>query len=197
MNQEEYEKKFFALLKAMGEYYDKSFSGIVYEIWFNDIRRFDYKAVKRAFAIHRQNPASGKFMPKSADIIGILEGSHQSNSFIAWTKVKKAFGAAGQYQSVVFDDPIIHSVISDMGGWIRFCQSQEREQPFLKKEFTERYQAFKTSGGVVEYPKQLEGLHNAENRQKGLIEHIESPVLIGNKNKAQKVLTGSNIKQLD
>jgi hypothetical protein len=29
----------------------------------------------------------------------------------------------GAYQSVVFDDPLIHLVLEDLGGWIKICST--------------------------------------------------------------------------
>jgi len=184
------------LLEATYEMYDKKFSMMVLELWLQVLKNYEFKAIKNAFSLHITNPDKGTFIPKPADIIKIMDGSHQNNSFIAWTKAKKAFSDVGQYEDVVFDDPIIHAVISDMGGWVKLCVTTERELPFIKKEFADRYQAFKASGGVTEYPKLLGGTHNGNNRSKGLLEHISKPVLIGDTSKAQIVYNGGKQKQI-
>ena len=186
MKNEDFEARFFQLLNAMGEFYGKTFSDIALEMWFNDVKRFSYEEIKRAFSIHRQNPDRGRFMPRPADIIGILEGSHKSNAYLAWTKFIKAVERVGVYQSVRFDDPIIHKVVDDMGGWIFLCEDlTDENRPFVCNDFKSRYQDYKTQGGVFENQPDLIGLHEQENRQKNLIDYKpEDPILIGDKSKA-------------
>jgi hypothetical protein len=188
MNHEEFESRFFELLKAMGEFYGKSFSDIVLEMWFTDLNRFDYGSIKKAFAIHRQNPDNGKFMPKPGDIIRILEGTSKDNSFVAWSKIRESIGKVGAYQTVVLDDPIIHRVVQDMGGWIRLCHIDEKELPFIANEFKSRYQGFKSQGEIPDYPAKLYGIHEGENLSKGLLDQIPETILIGDPEKAKEVL---------
>jgi len=65
------------------------------------------------------------WMPKIADIVRMIDGSTQSAAATAWAKVMRAVGSVGQYQSLAFDDPVIHLAIDETGGWISLCRIEE------------------------------------------------------------------------
>lgn len=176
---------------------DPDANPMVYEMFYNSVKRFGFDAVKDAFSTHIQNPDNGQWMPKPADIIRAIEGGSKDNSFLAWSKVEQAIGPVGAYQTVVFDDPIIHLVIRDMGGWITLCQGQAEELKFRGNEFKARYQAYMGKTDIPAHPPKLFGLHESENFGKE-IEYKQGPVLIGNHAKAQLVLeSGRNKKSLE
>jgi len=169
---------------------------VVYDIFYEAVKPYGYEAVKNAFSTHIKNPDTGQFMPKPADIVRIIDGTAADNSMQAWSKVVKAISAAGMYATVVFDDPVIHLVIRDMGGWIYLCQTDEDELKFRCHEFSNRYKAYKGSGRLPSYPKMLYGIAESENSAKG-VEHYDKIKLIGDPSKAQAVLEkGSNIPSL-
>ena len=45
----------------------------------------------------------------------------------AWSKVLNAVRRMGGDATVIFDD-LIHSVIDDMGGWVRLCEMYQRKK---------------------------------------------------------------------
>lgn len=185
---ENFEIKFQNIFATIAEMYDKNPSTFLFELWFSALDKFEIEAIDRAFSIHVQDPDNGKFMPKPADIIRIIEGTTKDSAYNAWSMVDKAIGRVGSYESVVFDNPIIHRVIQDMGGWIRICGTEEKEKPFMSAEFINRYKGFKASGEIPEYPKKLIGLIEGENSSKGFFDHIPEPVLIGDIGKAKEAL---------
>jgi len=197
MDQNDFSEKFSKLYLTVHAMYkrpnDPEANEIVYELFYESVKNFGFDAVKKAFSIHIQNPDNGQWMPKPADIIRIISGTSKDNSQVAWANVKKSISVVGSYQTVVFDDPIIHRVIQDMGGWISLCYTYLDELPFKGNEFKTRYTAYKSSGETPDYPAKLYGLHESENSTKGLIEHITEPVFIGDHEKAKQVLKiGSN-----
>lgn len=192
MENKEREIKFSELLSGVSEMYGQSPSPAVFEIWFNTLRRFDFESISRAFSTHFQGPDHGKFMPRPADIVRIIEGSGQDSAFQAWTKFEKALGMVGTYESVVFDDPIIHLVIQNLGGWTRQGQITEKEKPFIKNEFIRRYQEIKSRGVIPEYPPKLVGISEGQNRLSGFLDMVPEPVLIGNPEQAKVVLLGGS-----
>jgi hypothetical protein len=102
----------------------------------------------------------------------------------------------GTYQDVVFDDPIIHRVIEDMGGWISFGNKREDEWPFVQNHFENRYRGFVMREEIPEYQARLIGIANAQNAQNGFPQNL--PVLIGNREKAEAILNdGSNHVSLE
>jgi hypothetical protein len=191
MKQQEFDN-FCELLGVVSEQYGKPISTGAMMLYWQGLINHDFEAVKVALYRHIQNPDNGMFMPKIADIIRMLQGSTQDSAFNAWSKVDKAVRQVGTQVSVVFDDPIIHQVISDMGGWLSFGTKSEDEWPFVAKEFENRYRGFKARNEVIEYPKLLIGLYDAQNLPNGY--KTTPPILIGDKEKAQQVLIGGTDK---
>jgi hypothetical protein len=87
----------------------------------------------------------------------------------------------------MFDDALIHRVISDMGGWVELCKVDDREYPFKQKEFLTRYQAYLLRDEVGEYPRLLQGIADHQNQQKGF--DMQAPVAVGDWSKAAQVYT--------
>ena len=58
-------------------------------------------------------------------------------------KLKKAVNSVGTYNSVVFDDPVIHLVVQSFGGWIKLGTLEFDEyEKLLKWEFPKLYKAY-------------------------------------------------------
>jgi len=182
--------RFLALMTGICEYYGKEISKAVISLYWNGLKQFDYPAIEKAFWEHTQNPDTGQFMPKIADIMKMLQGRTTDQASIAWSKVDEAVRRVGTYRDVVFDDPLIHRVIQDMGGWIKLGTIDEKEWPFIERHFQTRYQGYKLRNDVPEYLPSLTGISNAQNAKEGFLK--EEPVLLGNKEKAQQVLLGGN-----
>lgn len=183
--------KFHEGIVGVMSFYGKDVSGFALDVWWMALKGYDLAAITEAFNRHLMNPDSGQFAPKPADIVRMLQGSTQDAALTAWAKVDKAVRSIGPYQSVVFDDPLIHAVLHDMGGWIALSQKTEDEWPFVAKEFENRYRGFKSRGIVPEYSGVMVGLGEAHNRKGGF--NVEPPMLIGNEQSAKQVmLSGSD-----
>ncbi len=181
----EQKDEFVMMLAEILSFYDKDISPFSIQLWWGALKRFELAEVQRAMALHYQNPDQGKYAPRPGDIIRLLEGSSQDGAARAWSKVDSAVRKIGPYQDVVFDDPIIHAVIVDMGGWVGLGQVTEEEWPFRANEFQRRYQGYATRGGVSNYPAKLTGIANAHNEAEGRT--LEPPVLVGNQPRARLV----------
>ncbi len=158
------------------------------KIYWEILKSYDLASVIRALESHMQDTDVGQFMPKPADVFRILRGDGQTQSLQAWTKVEQAIRVVGPYQSVAFDEPVIHQVIGEMGGWIKLCATKAKELPFVAKEFQTRFASYRHKS-PKEYPCFLPGLAAHQNGYQGY--SIEPPVLLGDKAKAQAVITGS------
>jgi hypothetical protein len=55
-----------------------------------------------------------------------------------------------------------------MGGWVKFCQSEVDELPFLQKRFCDFYRTY-TTRGVQDAPQRLIGISETENAARGLM----------------------------
>lgn len=191
MHTEEFQK-FHDGINGVMSFYGKNVSSFALDVWWTALKSYDLQAVVDAFNRHLANPDAGQYAPKPADIIRMLQGSTQDAALRAWAKVDQAVRRVGTYTDVVFDDPLIHRVIQDMGGWIGLGTKNEDEWPFVAKEFENRYRGFRVKSETPDYPAKLIGIANAHNEQKGF--KGDSPVLIGNEQKARQVLSGGTDK---
>lgn len=167
---------FGKMLAMLGEYYSKEITENLLEIYWQGLERFDIQDVRRAFNKHVANADTGQFMPKIADVVKFIEGNKDTAAMEAWSTVARAIREHGVYKTVVFNDEIIHEVITEMGGWPVIGMITDEELPFRIKEFERRYQACLLRG-VDNPPAQLTGIFDIENFKKG--EKPFEPVMIG------------------
>lgn len=183
-------KDFAELLTQVYSEYGRDISEFSLNAFWGALRRFDFDAVKHAFSVHYSSPDKGAFAPKPGDLIRIIEGGSGDRGLLAWTKVDKAVRRIGPYQSVVFDDPIIHAVIRDMGGWIQLGNVSERDFEFRGKEFVTRYRGYAETGRTDNFPAKLIGIAESDNTQNN--RQVDPPLLVGDQRKAQEVLTNGS-----
>lgn len=184
MNNDEKER-FAKMWTAAFEMYGKTATTGMLQLVWGSLQRFELSDIQRALTAHINNPESGQFPPKPADIVKYIEGSSETRSMLAWTKVMKAVRSVGSYEDVIFDDPIIHAVIRDMGGWVDLCSMYDKDVPFKAREFSKRYEGFSINGGVSDYPKSLAGISNSHNAQAN--QKLAPPVVVGNEALALEV----------
>lgn len=173
---------FAALMTGIAEIYQKKISTALLNIYWRALSRYDLAEIQRAMDTHVVNPSVGQFMAKPADVVSYIEGTAEMRALQAYSKVESAIRHIGSYTSVAFDDPIIHAVIRDMGGWVRFCSIKTEAVPFQTNEFIKRYQGY-LSFKRSDYPPYLRGLFDDPKKL---------PVLVGDKEKAKVVIAGGN-----
>lgn len=178
------------LIEQVCAFYEKSCSTFVLDVWWQSLRPYDLAAIRDALGRHSVNPDNGQWMPKPADVVRLIEGSTVDSAMAAWTKVERGMQAVGSYCTVVFDDPLIHAVIADMGGWPALGNKRVEEWPFVAKEFQTRYRGFKGARATPAYPPKLVGIADGNNVQRGYAEM--NPVLLGNPEAARRVLIGGD-----
>lgn len=186
MTQNDFEN-FREILSAVGDMYGKPVSEFALSLWWGALKNYDLKAIREALSRHIQNPDNGQWMPKPADVVRMIGGTSTDSALIAWSKVDKAIRDVGTYSDVVFDDPVIHRVIDDMGGWIAMGTKTENDWPFVAKEFENRYRGYSIRGAIPEYQNVLVGIANAQNQRHGF--DNQEPVLIGNAKQARHVMS--------
>lgn len=179
-------QSFGQLLVTIGELYNKQVNPVLSKLYWRILEPYDWQDVVSAFQAHVQDPDCGQFMPKPADIIRAIKGNSQTQSLQAWTKVSDAIRLIGPYRSVVFDDVGIHVVLQEMGGWIKICNTKEKEFPFVAQEFQTRYRSY-TNKEVKIYPHYLSGICEHQNGLLGIKDL--TPVFIGDQYKAQRIFT--------
>lgn len=194
MNHNDY-AQFVTIWTACHDVYGKSPSEGAIDVSFQALARFDIADIRRALTAHMNDPDCGRFAPKPADIVRQIDGDSESRALTAWSKVERAISSAGPWATVAFDDAIIHAVLEEMGGWPKVCDVTEKELPFMRNEFTKRYQGFIMRPPQAYQPKMLglQEIHNGENSD-------IRPVfkLIGNPEMAQRVMAGgSDIRRIE
>jgi hypothetical protein len=173
--------EFVKLMTSLGILYGKPMSEQLIDIYWQALQAFSFR---EAFNAHVRNPDTGQYLPKPADVVRYIEGSGITQALQAWSQVVRTIRSVGCYESVVFDDPIIHAVIEDMGGWLQLCKVTEKDLPFRAQEFEKRYQGY-----IVhpphQFPKQLAGLIESCNHLQGYPK--EDPLLIGDIAQAHQI----------
>lgn len=176
---------FRKLVSDVMSFYGKDVSSFVFDVWWNACRPFDYEQVCKAFTAHATDPDHGQFAPKPADIVRQLAGTKTDQSLRAWSKVHSAMSEVGAYADVCFDDPAIHRVIEDMGGWPKMCRAPLTELSYMQHRFCESYRAY---AGRTDYeaPLMLAGDTKRDGyASRGL--EAPKPTMIGIQNCLQKL----------
>ncbi len=168
--------KFTEQLIATMAMYGKSVSEFEISVWEKALKRFDDDAKCRALQDHIQDPDNGQFAPKVANIIKLIEGDTKDKAHVAWAKAFDTIQTVGQYEDVCFDDGVIHSVIEEMGGWVKFCLMKSDDISYNQHRFKELYITnFKAQ---KPHPKLLTGVASQQNRLTG--RPVAKPIPIGN-----------------
>lgn len=176
------------LLAAVYELYRKELSRTSLTLWAAALKGYELEVIRQALSVHVQNPDNGQFLPMPADIVKLIEGGSDDVALQAWAKVSRAVRSVGNYQSVVFDDAIIHYAIENMGGWISLGKKTEDEWPFLRNQFVTLYRGARTR--AFEYQPRLIGIAEAHNAAANRA--VALPVFIGDADKARAVLQRGN-----
>ena len=184
-------RRFVTALVALAEYYGRDLSEGVIALYWQGLSQYPIDELEAAIGRHLQNPDTGQWMPKIADIVRMIDGTTQSAATLAWAKVMRAVGSVGQYQSLAFDDAVIHLAIDDLGGWPGICQTAEAELPFLQKRFETNYRAYRMRGtDLPPHPRYLPGVSEMRNSAEGF--QSDAPRLVGDLSKAQAVYSGGS-----
>jgi hypothetical protein len=178
--------RFKQTLAAVYSLYGKDLTASVLDIWFGALKGYDIAAISEALSRHAVNPDGGQFLPKPADVVRLIDGGGQDAALVAWAKVDKALRSVGPYATVVFDDPLIHFALANLGGWAGLGTKTEEEWPFLRNNFVALYRGAR--GRSYAYPAKLVGLAESHNSGKGLT--VAPTKLIGDPARAQAVLKG-------
>lgn len=82
---------------------------------------------------------------------------------IAWGDVRRAISRVGGYDSPNFNDPLIHAVIRQLGGWPALCDSTSEELVWREKDFLRTYAAMMQMNVPSEQLERLAGIAEKEN----------------------------------
>lgn len=188
--------KFLEVLAGVHDFYGKDLSKFAGQVWLEAVKGYELQQITKALSAHLADPERGQFMPKPADVVRQLQGTQTDRALTAWGKVSDAASRVGAYTDVVFDDPIIHLCIVDVGGWVKLCRTNYDDWSYLQHRFCEAYRAYARRGAPTEYPARLSGAGSGidEYAKRGMAP--PAPALIGDKQAARLVLAGGSAKQI-
>jgi hypothetical protein len=181
--------EFARLMAVLAETHDTDISKEKIEVYWTVLKQYELNDVRSAITRAIASPDSSGFIPKPGELIKFIEGNSGSQAARAWSKVMQAISGAGVWNTVVFDDPIIHCVIVDMGGWMELCRKKTDELEFRANDFQKRYAGYLLLKPST-YPRKLAGIHEIENSSNGY--PSPAPILIGDEESAKNVLRGGH-----
>lgn len=184
--------RFAQLITDVMAFYKQDVSTFALSVWWQACERYDFEQVSKALTGHAMDAERGQFAPKPADLVRQLEGTPTDRAMLAWGKVLDAVQRIGQYTDVVFDDPAIHAVIEDLGGWPKVCRVEMKDLSYLQHRFTEAHRAY-TNKGEFQYPRRLMGDRSPDEmyEKRGL--PAPKPAVIGDVVKARLVYQGGQL----
>ncbi|RDH39967.1 MAG: hypothetical protein CFE62_006250 [Candidatus Aquirickettsiella gammari] len=177
------QEKFTQGLLILAEVYNRKLSLLLLHTYWDCLKKYSFSVFETILWNFLNNPNyAKKGFPSPAEWIKAIEGDADSQSLVAWTEIIKTIRHVGHYDSVIFNDPRIHAVIKDMGGWIFLCQQSERELIFLQKEFERRYKNYYSVNKLTVSSTYLTGQIEHQNRIHGFTEDIPEPISINMSN---------------
>jgi len=193
MKRKKDQSKFAELMMSLAEVFDdgKGISPVKTEIYYKALEEFSIEDVEQAVVRTIKTRTFSSF-PKPGEIRKEIEGDEEERALKAWVKVEWAVRHVGPYPSVKFDDPVIHSVIENMGGWVDFQEPGVFHPVWTQKEFIAHYRAIARS---TNHPEHLEGIIEMGNATRGYHRHIKPPVYVEACNIPGLVPRGREVKQ--
>lgn len=160
--------KFKEYMATLCELHDKTMSKILIDLFWKVLEPFTDEQCEKAF----QNVImTARFFPKPVDMIEVISGKREHESTRAWLTAYDAIVKIGNYGSVKFSDPVIHSVIEFFGGWPKFCEMTNDEVKWKQKEFEKLYQVMSAREG--KHPVYLPGTTEIENSREGWVQKVD------------------------
>ena len=102
--------RFTHIFMGICEIYQRNATEVFIELYWRALQHFELSLVEAAFNAHVRDPDYGNRMPFPSDIVRLLEGNSYTQASQAWSKLINAIRYIGAWETVVFDDAIIHGL---------------------------------------------------------------------------------------
>lgn len=181
-------------LTVLAEIYGRPVSEALGVVYFEALREYALADVIRALRCHVKHPEQGRFFPKPADLIAMIDGDTNSQALEAYQVLDDALLQYGVYRSVRFEDAALAATVKALGGWIEIeARWKDREQePYLRADFCKLYRVYTARGlDRALLPDHFAGLHELSNQVR-FPKDIPRPVVVGRQ--GQRAIT-SKTKQ--
>lgn len=193
----ELDKRLFEeYMTGLCEMYDKEASKALMRLYYAVLRHLPPEQFKKGVETLLMRKTFNK-MPLPAEILEAVGGKPEDAALLALHKLEKAMQDYGAYESVMFDDPVIHAVVERVDwngerGWIGLCHMPLDELKWWKKDFPKAYAAYQ---GQVKTVTPMLGIHDSHNM--GTVKDYSPKVrLIGDKAKI-KALSAPESKEIE
>lgn len=112
------------------------------DFYFLTLKDFDIVQIRRALTKHIQNPVTGMYIPKPADLMKYLKPATGNDAERQWSIVMQAISSCGgRYSNVYFEDVITNTIIHEMN-WGNICNITGTSEPFERKRFLQAYENY-------------------------------------------------------
>lgn len=171
---------FVKTLTGIGELYDKKFTDTLASIYWEalkDLSLSDFLSAANRLVL------TAKFFPKPVEFRSQSVPDISAQAAIAYGKLEDAFYKYGVYASIVFDDPVVHAVVDNLGGWPTYCDTSNDGLTWYRKDFEKQYAnlAPMVLSGKLRPPTVLHGVFASDDHA---TDNAKTPVIIGGRQKA-------------
>ena len=165
------EKMFKEYMTGLGELHQRNITDVIKNMYWKILAPYTDEQCKQAFEIVIRECS---FFPKPSELLKYIAEKQEDKAITSLNLVVYAVEHVGNYTSVKFPDPAIHSVIEMLGGWPKFCTATEEEWVWLKKDFLKFYPTLAKKQTHSDY---LPGQFEIDNMARGS-KWYEKPKLI-------------------
>lgn len=137
------------MMMAAGEVYGREITKPLLQMYFAALAQAGIEQVQAAMMAHMQNPDSGQFFPKPADLIKQMTGTTkqqeaaiEDKAAVAWACIERDIRRIGSYGTLKLDDKQALATVKAMGGWQSICQTETAKMEWKRKEFIRMYETF-------------------------------------------------------
>ena len=135
------------------------------KIYFELCKDLELQQLKEnVFSLLKERVYSG--FPQIAEIRGASKNEVENKAELAWIAFVNAIRNYGYDYSVMFKDPVIHTIVEIWGGWVRISEQlpgEEQEQQWWHKDFIKLYRGAAQKG---EHSKYIKGFVEIQNGSK-------------------------------
>jgi hypothetical protein len=132
--------------------YGRTASVDVIDIWLTVLSEHDLREVLTAMSRYVGDPELGRYPPTPAGIRALLVPGIKAQALRAFDAVVDAIKAIGPYEHVAFDDPAIHLVVEDLGGWAAVNAWTDDDLKYRQNDFVARYEGHVRAPGHAHVP---------------------------------------------
>jgi hypothetical protein len=138
-------------------------------VWFDNLSDLTVEQLRHAVTVAVREGDDWPTISKLRRYSGADGIESKDQPLAAWQAVREAIRKVGGYESPCFDDPVIHTVIRELGGWPLVCDTPSSEMHWLEKRFCAAYSALCNAKLREDQTRRLHGLCEISNGREGYL----------------------------